>query len=141
MEANLEIKNATVEGNKIKDIEFYGDWEVDTGEREVIYREVYKDTYYLGRDVLPYHTVQADKITGGYHYYGFKCGLDTDTDETNPFEYAVRAKVTGGRGSLAQVIHNGDFVGITNNGSINRARMFFFTPDLKKIVGFTKIYF
>ena len=30
MEANLFIKNAEVEGNKIKNIEFYGDWEIQT---------------------------------------------------------------------------------------------------------------
>jgi len=31
MEANLFIKKAEVEGKKIKNIEFYGDWEVDMG--------------------------------------------------------------------------------------------------------------
>ena len=30
MEANLFIKSVEVEGNKIKDIKFYGDWEVTT---------------------------------------------------------------------------------------------------------------
>ena len=31
MEANLFVKKAEVEGKKIKNIEFYGDWEVDMG--------------------------------------------------------------------------------------------------------------
>lgn len=31
MEANLFIKNAEVEGNKIKNIEFYGDWQLNMG--------------------------------------------------------------------------------------------------------------
>lgn len=30
MEANTFIKSVTVEGNKIKDIKFYGDWEIQT---------------------------------------------------------------------------------------------------------------
>jgi hypothetical protein len=30
MEANTFIKSVTVEGNKIKDIKFYGDWEIST---------------------------------------------------------------------------------------------------------------
>ena len=31
MEANTFIKSVEVEGNKIKDIEFYGDWQLDMG--------------------------------------------------------------------------------------------------------------
>ena len=32
MEANIQIKKAEVEGNKVKNLEFYGDWEIDMGE-------------------------------------------------------------------------------------------------------------
>lgn len=32
MEANIQIKRAEVEGNKVKNLEFYGDWEIDMGE-------------------------------------------------------------------------------------------------------------
>ncbi len=31
MEANLFIKSYRAEGNKVKDIQFYGDWEIDIG--------------------------------------------------------------------------------------------------------------
>lgn len=31
MEANIQIKKAEVEGNKVKNLEFYGDWEIDMG--------------------------------------------------------------------------------------------------------------
>ena len=32
MDANIFIKSVTAEGNKIKDIQFYGDWEINLGE-------------------------------------------------------------------------------------------------------------
>ena len=32
MEANLFIKSYRAEGNKVKDIQFYGDWEIDVGD-------------------------------------------------------------------------------------------------------------
>lgn len=47
MEANLFIKNAKLEGNKVKEIEFFGDWEIDTSQDRDIFIKS------LTRNVLP----------------------------------------------------------------------------------------
>jgi hypothetical protein len=45
MEANTFIKSVEVEGNKIKDIKFYGDWEISTagGEGPTVTKYVFAD--------------------------------------------------------------------------------------------------
>lgn len=45
MEANTFIKSVEVEGNKIKDIKFYGDWEIQTagGEGPTVTKYVFAD--------------------------------------------------------------------------------------------------
>jgi hypothetical protein len=44
MDANIFIKSVTAEGNKIKDIQFYGDWEINLGESgSTVTKYVYAD--------------------------------------------------------------------------------------------------
>ena len=69
MESNVFIKSVTTEGNKIKDIQFYGDWNIDiAGNNSISYEELeakedttgwkksynnYYGAYYFPDEVVP----------------------------------------------------------------------------------------
>ena len=140
MEANLEIKNATVEGNKIKDIEFYGDWEVEVGggSGEKIYRPVYDEKVPFGRDIIPYHVTPTTAVTSGRTQYGFSFGTE---DDQNPFKYEVRVRGPSA-GSLTYVSKGKSVVTwqkVSNPSIRNKFRVYFFTEDFSKCLGFTAV--
>ena len=51
-EANLFIKSYRMEGDKVKDIDFYGDWVIDAGSAELVPN--YIETRPLDGDLFPY---------------------------------------------------------------------------------------
>lgn len=75
MEANLFIKNWKSEGNKIKDIQFYGDWEIDIGEApaEIEVLPNYVEKRPLVGDAYPYGTYMKDVyLQDGKYYFKFR---------------------------------------------------------------------
>lgn len=71
MEANLFIKSYKAEGNKIKDIQFYGDMEIDIGEApaEIEVLPNYVETRPFIGDACPYGTYMGDVHLQGSKYY------------------------------------------------------------------------
>ena len=147
MEANLYIKNAEVEGNKIKNIEFYGDWEVDMDggddpSREKIYVPEYIETYPLGADTIPYHVNYSTRVNGGVEQFGLTLGT---TDNPCPFKYNVRV-----RGSIfanlkallegSQGIYWPEPTTATGQADKTKGKVFFFTEDFKHCVGITSVH-
>ena len=69
-EANLFIKSYRMEGNKVKDIDFYGDWVIDAGSAELVPN--YIETRPLDGDLFPYGITlerSSEPISGGIKYY------------------------------------------------------------------------
>lgn len=52
MESNLFIKSYRMEGDKVKDIDFYGDWVIDAGSAKLVPN--YIETRPLDCDLFPY---------------------------------------------------------------------------------------
>ena len=72
MEANLFIKSYKTEGNKITDLKFYGDMEIDIGEGpvEVEVLPRYIDTKPLNDNVFPFGTYFKETSSGsGYSLF------------------------------------------------------------------------
>lgn len=69
MEANLFIKSYKAEGKKIKDIQFYGDWEISMGSGEL--EPNYIETRPLEANLLPYGMTfekTSEQVSGGTKY-------------------------------------------------------------------------
>ena len=147
MEANTFIKSVEVEGNKIKNIEFYGDWEVDMSggddpSREKIYVPEYIETYPLGADTVPYHVTYKSKVHGGLEQSGLSLGT---TEDKCPFKYNVRVRGSI-FGNLSALLKENQGVywdePTTTAGQENKTkgRVFFFTEDFKHCIGLTSIH-
>ena len=147
MEANLFIKNAEVEGNKIKNIEFYGDWEVDMSggddpSREKIYVPEYIETYPLGADTIPYHVTYKSKVHGGLEQSGLSLGT---ADDKCPFKYNVRVRgsIFGNLSALLkenQGVYWDEPTTPAGQADKTKGRVFFFTEDFKHCIGLTSIH-
>lgn len=75
MEANLFIKSYKAEGNKIKDIQFYGDMEIDIGEAptEIEVLPNYVETRPFIGDAYPYGTYMKDvHLQGDMYHFKFR---------------------------------------------------------------------
>ena len=75
MEANLFIKSYRMEGDKVKDIDFYGDWVIDAGSAELVPN--YIETRPLDGDLFPYgitleRSSEPYQTTGTKHIYTIK---------------------------------------------------------------------
>ena len=70
MESNLFIKSYKTEGNKITDLQFYGDMEIDIGgggSSEPTYRVDIKPVNILAFNTLPFGLyIEKTKVTSGY---------------------------------------------------------------------------
>ena len=150
MEANLFIKNAEVEGNKIKNIEFFGDWEIEMGGDddepvETILRPVYNEKYPYGRDTLPYHVIESVRTKQQtVTWYGYMIG-DPTTDKELGYpdvKYAVRIKIPGTSGTLsgtAKFQSRIETLRPTTQSKGEMARIYFFSEDMTKLLGFAHI--
>ena len=147
MEANIQIKKAEVEGNKIKNIEFYGDWEVDMSggddpSREKIYVPEYIETYPLGADTVPYHVTYKSKVHGGLEQSGLSLGT---TEDKCPFKYNVRVRgsIFGNLSALLkenQGVYWTEPTTAAGQADKVKGRVFFFTEDFKHCIGLTSIH-
>lgn len=75
METNLFIKSYKTEGNKITDLKFYGDMEIDIGEGpvEVEVLPRYRETHPFIGDAYPYGTYMGDVyLKSGKYYFKFR---------------------------------------------------------------------
>jgi hypothetical protein len=150
MEANIQIKNAEVEGKKIKKLEFFGDWEIEMGGGdepvETILRPVYNEKYPYGRDTLPYHVIESvrTKQAGAVTWYGYMIG-DPTTDKELGYpnvKYAVRIKIPGTSGSLSGTAKFQSRVETQRPATQSKgemARIYFFSEDMTKLLGFARI--
>lgn len=91
MEANLFIKSYKTEGNKITDLKFYGDMEIDIGEGpvEVEVLPRYKETRLISANTFPYGTSFGEVRHENGKYY-FKLRNDA------PWSYFVVINSPGG---------------------------------------------
>ena len=95
MEANLFIKSYRAEGNKVKDIQFYGDWEIDVGDD--------------GKRYVNVNAITSNCAPTGIDY------LDTSTGTTFKFKNNTADTV------YFRVIYSWDFVGHTMGSIITVA--------------------
>ena len=67
MEANIQIKSAKVEGNKVTDLEFYGDWIAELGGSGPSYIDCHMSA--ISANTLPKNifTVTTGTWTNGQH--------------------------------------------------------------------------
>lgn len=87
MEANIQIKKAEVEGNKIKNIEFYGDWDSsDIGGSGPIYVDVPVDN--IETNTLPkgVFTVTSSTWTNAKHQIKLKFNANTKYSSLTIFD-------------------------------------------------------
>lgn len=68
MESNLFIKSYKAEGNKITDLQFYGDMEIDIGSgEEPTYKVDIKPVKIMAFNTLPFGLyIEKTKVTSGY---------------------------------------------------------------------------
>lgn len=126
MESNLFIKNYSSNGNKITDIQFYGDMEIDVGGGPigVEYEYVNKIT----PPMLPYGVTMNKEVRSGKLHVTF-----TNTSTT---KYVVRAYQNNLGSSLyLDPESEADFT-FSTTSTLSKYLYYLLSEDLNTIVGF-----
>ena len=134
MESNLFIKSYKTEGNKITDLQFYGDMEIDIGgggSSEPTYKVDIKPVNILAFNTLPFGLyIEKTKVSSGYIQ---------EIKVTNLAKIPYRIHMTMNvmnKGGTFDIAPESE-VTIATSGSVISARVF--SSDDLSLVGFKKI--
>ena len=134
MESNLFIKSYKTEGNKITDLQFYGDMEIDIGgggSSEPTYKVDVKPVNILAFNTLPFGLyIEKTKVTSGYIQE-----LKVTNLSKIPYRIHMTMNVMNKGGTFD--ISPESEVTIATSGSVISVRVF--SSDDLSLVGFKKI--
>ena len=126
METNLFVKNYKADGNVIKDISFYGDWEIDIGGGPVDVEYEYVGA--IESPLLPYGVTMEKEHTDTTH---LKITLHNNSDK----DYYLRVMTTVGN-SYFLAADTSISTTFTTRNDYSSNYFYLLSKDLKVIAGY-----